>query len=97
MMATVVVSPAQATAFRQLLLVAMAVDIVQKNQACPVAKVGVGVCRDSVATANLLAHHLSIDIGPVIITHRPPASLVVDLHPTLARVQSTHQTNGAIS
>lgn len=97
MMATVVVSPAQTIAFRQLLLVAMAVDIVQKNQAGPVAKVGVGVCWDNMATAYLLAHHVGIDIAPVVITHCPPASLVVDLHPALAGVQSTHQTDGAIS
>lgn len=74
----------------------MAVDIIQQNQARSVAKVGVGVCVDSITTAYLLAHHHGVVEDPVIITHRSPVSLVVDLHPALAGILSIHQTDGAV-
>lgn len=95
--ATVVLAPAQAFAFTQVLFCAIAVDIIQQNQAGAVAKVGVGVCIDCSAAAYLLAHHPGIVEDPVIITHCPPASLVVDLYTALAGVLSIHQTDGAIS
>lgn len=96
-MATVVFAPAQAFALGQVRLSAVAVDIVQENKAGPIAKVGVGVCRDGRTATCLLAHYPGIVEDPVIITHCPPVSLVVDLHPTLAGVLSVHQTDGAIT
>lgn len=93
---TVVLPPAQALAFRQVAFTSMAVDIIQQNQAGSVAKVGVGVCVDSITTAYLLAHHHGVVEDPVIITHRSPAALVVDLHPALAGILSIHQTDGAV-
>lgn len=92
----VVLSPAQAFAFGQVSFSSMAVDIIQQNQAGSIAKVGVGVCVDSTATAYLLAHHQGVVEDPVIITHRSPVSLVVDLHPALAGILSIHQTDGAV-
>lgn len=74
----------------------MAVDIVQQNQTSSVAKVGVAMCVDSITTAYLLAHHLGIVEDPVIITHRSPVSLVVDLHPALTGILSIHQANRAV-
>lgn len=95
-MSAVVLSPAQAFAFRQVQFSSTAVDIIQQNQAGSVAKVRVGVCVDSIATAYLLAHHQGIVEDPVIITHRSPVSLVVDLHPALAAILSIHQADGAV-
>lgn len=89
---TVMLSPAQAFAFSQVPFSSVAVDIIQQNQTSSVAEVGVGVCIDSITTAYLLAHHLGIVEDPVIITHRSPVSLVVDLHPTLTGILSIHQT-----
>lgn len=60
MMATVVLVPAQAFAFSQVCLSAIAVDIVQVNRAGTIAKVGVGVCIDSNTTACLLANNPGI-------------------------------------
>lgn len=97
MMSTVVFAPSQAFAFSQVLFSAVAVDIVQENQASPIAKVGVGVCIDGSTAAHLLAHHLGIAEDPVIITHCAPVSLVVDLYPALAGILSICQTDGAIS
>lgn len=97
MMATVVFTPTQALAFSQVLLRALAVDVVQKNQPGTVAKVGIGVCRDGTAAATLLAYYLGIVEDPVIIAHCPPVSLVEDLDSALARVLSINQTDGAIS
>lgn len=96
-MATVMLAPSQALAFGQVLLSAVAVDVVQKNQAGTVAKEGVGVCGDGTTTASLLAHYLGIFKGPVIIAHRPPVPLVVDLNSALAQVLPINQTDGAIS
>lgn len=96
-MATVVFAPAQAFALGEVRLSAVAVDIVQENQAGSVTEVGVGVCRDGRATTCLLAHYPGIVEDPVIIAHCPPVSLVVDLHPTLAGVLTIHQTDGAIT
>lgn len=93
---TVVLSPAQAFAFGQVPLSSTAVDIIQQNQAGSVAEVGVGVRVDSATTAYLVAHHHGVVKDPVIITHRSPVSLVVDLHPALASILSIHQTDGAV-
>lgn len=97
MVPTVVLAPAQAFALSQFLFGAEAVDVVQEDEAGSVAKVGVGVCIDGATAAHLLAHHPGIVEDPVIITHCPPVSLVVDLYPALAGVLSIHQTDGAIS
>lgn len=97
MVSTVVFAPAKAFAFSQVLFSAVAVDIVQENQACSVAKVGVGVCIDSSTAAYLLTHNLGVVENPVIVTHCPPISLVVDLHPALTGMVSIHQADGAIS
>lgn len=86
----VVLAPAQAFAFGQILFGAVAVDIIQENQASSVAKVGVGVSVDSCTAAYLLAHHLGVVEGPVVVAHRPPVPLVVDLHAALACVLSVH-------
>ncbi len=96
-MATVVFAPAQAFASSQVLFIAVAVDIVQQNQAGSVAKEGVGVCIEGSTAAYLLAHHSGIFEVPVIITHRPPVSVVVDLDTALAGALSIHQTDAAIS
>ncbi|TNN65027.1 hypothetical protein EYF80_024766 [Liparis tanakae] len=93
MVATVVVAPFQAFAYRQLRLVALAVDIVQENSSGSVAKIGVAVCMDGTAAVDLLAHHPGIVEGPVVITHCPPVSLVVDLYPALAGIRPVHQTD----
>lgn len=95
-MPTVVLSPAQAFAFCQVLFSSVAVDIIQQNQTSSVAKVGVAICVDSITTAYLLTHHLGIVEDPVIITHRSPVSLVVDLHPALTGILSIHQANRAV-
>lgn len=97
MMATVVFSPSQTFAFTQLLLQALAVDVIQENEARSVAEVGVSVCRDGITTPNLLAHYHSIIEDPVVITHRPPITLVVDLDPALTGIPPIHQTDGAIA
>lgn len=97
MVPAVVFAPAQAFAFSEVLFSAVAVDIVQENQASSVAKVGVGVCIDCTTAACLLAHHPGIVEDPVIVAHCPPISLVVDLYPALTGVLSIHQTDGAIS
>lgn len=96
MVPTVVLSPAQAFAFHQVLFSSVAVDIIQQNQTGSVAKVGVAMCVDSITTAYLLTHHLGIVEDPVIITHRSPVSLVVDLHSALTGILSIHQANGAV-
>lgn len=96
MVPTVVHPPAQAFAFRQVPFTSVAVDIIQQNQAGSVAEVGVGVCVDSITAAYLLAHHLGVVEDPVIITHRSPVSLVVDLHPALAGILPIHQTDCAV-
>lgn len=93
---TVVLSPAQAFAFGQVPLSSTAVDIIQQNQAGSIAEVGVGVRVDSATTAYLVAHHQGVVKDPVIITHRSPVPLVVDLHPALASILSIHQTDGAV-
>lgn len=93
----VVLAPTQAFAFGQILFGAVAVDIIQENQASSVAEVGVGVSVDSCAAAYLLAHHLGVVEGPVVVAHRPPVSLVVDLHAALTCVLSVHEADGAIS
>jgi len=97
MVATVVFAPAQTFAFTQLLFSAMAVDVVQLNQAGTVAKVGVGVRRDGATTAYLLAHYHGVVEEPVIVAHCPPVSLVVNLNSALAGVFPIHQADGAIS
>ena len=97
MMATVVDSPAQAVASSQLALVAVAVDVVQQDEARAVAEEGVAGSRDGVAAADLLAHHPGVAQAPVVVAHRAPAAPVVDLHTALARVQPTHQTERAVS
>lgn len=96
MMPTVVLVPAQAFALGQLRFNAVAVDIVQVNWTCTVAKVGVGVSIDGNTTACLLANNPGIVEIPVIITHRPPHTVVVDLHSALAGSLPIHQTDGAI-
>lgn len=97
MVATVMDTPAQAVAGSQVVLIAIAVDIVQQNQAGPIAKVGIGLSRYRLATANLLTHHGGIFQTPVVITDRAPVALVIDLHPSLAMVCSSDQTDCTIS
>lgn len=84
MVSAVVLAPAQAFTFGQIRFAAVTVDIIQKNQASSVAKVGVGVSEDGCAATYLFAHDLGIAEGPAVVTHRPPVSFVEDLHTALA-------------
>ncbi len=42
----------------------------------------------------LLADDVSLCHGPVIITHSPPLTVVVYLHPTLSLILTSHQPDG---
>lgn len=97
MVSTVMFPPAQVWAGVQVRLRPFALHVVQENPPGPIAKVRVSVCRDGTTTAQLLAHHHGILHAPLIIAHRPPISLEVDLHTALAGVKPLHQTDGAVS
>lgn len=84
MVSTVVFSPAQAFTFGQGGFAAVTVDIVQEDQASPVAEVGVGVSVDGRTATYLFAHNLGVAEGPAVVTHSPPVSLVVDFYAALA-------------
>lgn len=90
MVSTVVFAPAEVFARLQLDFVAAAVDVVQENEPGAVAEVGVGVRSDGGTAAYLTTHHHGVVEVPVVIAHRAPVSLVVDLNSALAGVPPIH-------
>ena len=44
--------------------------------------------------AQLSAHHLCVLLVPVVIAHRPPDTVVEDLHPPFRRGGAAHQPDG---
>lgn len=83
-------APAKVFARLQFNFVAAAVDVVQENEPGAVAEVGVGVRSNGGTAAYLTAHHHGVVEVPVIVAHRAPVSLVVDLDSALARVPPIH-------
>lgn len=94
MMATVMLTPAQVEAQRQLHFVAATFHIIQQDWTRTVAKVGLGLGCTSWSAAKLLTHHVGVVHVPVVITHCPPNGFVEHLHSTLAAVVAVHHTNG---
>lgn len=91
MVTAVVDTPSQAGAGRQVYLITRTVNVVQEDQACPIAKVCIGSGRQGVAAPYLLADHPRFLQVPVVITHCAPVSTVIDLHPPLTAVQPSDQ------
>lgn len=94
MMATVVLTPAQVEALRQLRFVSTTFHIVQEDRTRTIAKVGHGLGGTSPATAKLPTHYVGIVNVPVIIAHCAPDGFVEDLHSSLATTVTVHHTNG---
>ncbi len=67
------------------------------NPSRAVAEVSVCRCTDSQSAADLLTHDCGVRHAPVIITHRSPAALIVDLHPALTAVPCPRQTYRSVS
>ena len=93
MMATVVLTPAQVEAVRQLPFIAATLHIVQQDRTRTVAEEGLGLGLDGWATSKLLAHHVGVHHVPVIVTHCPPEALVADLYTTLTAIVTIRQTD----
>lgn len=95
--AAVMDAPAQAVAGRQEGLAAVAVDVVQEDTSCSIAKIGIAFVIQGLPTAQLLADHAGIAQAPVIIAHGAPVPTVEDLHPALAGVGAAHQADAAVT
>lgn len=94
MMTTVVLTPAQVEALRQLQFRAFTFHIVKQDRTRTIAEVGLGLGCYRRATAKLPTHHGCITHIPVIITHCPPNSFVADFDTPLAATVTIHHTNG---
>ncbi len=97
MMAAVMNSPAEAVTAGQTALLSVTVHVIQQNPSRAVAEVSVCRCTDSQSAADLLTHDCGVRHAPVIITHRSPAALIVDLHPALTAVPCPRQTYRSVS
>lgn len=90
-------APAQAVAGGQEGLAAVAVDVVQEDPSCSIAKIGIALVIQGLPTAQLLADHAGIAQAPVVIADGAPAAAVEDLHPALAGVGAAHQADAAVT
>ena len=70
-------------------------DVVQPDGSTALSKTCTMWCWTSPATAQLSAHHIGISQIPVVITHRPPLSSMVDLHSARAAVVRVDQPHCA--
>lgn len=95
--AAVVDAPAQAVAGGQEGLAAIAVDIIQEDTSCSIAKIGIALVIQGLPTAQLLADHAGIAQAPVVVADRAPVPAVEDLHPALAGVGAAHQADAAVT
>ena len=66
-------------------------DVVQPDGSTALSKTCTMWCWTSPATAQLSAHHIGMSQIPVVITHRPPLSSMVDLHSARAAVVRVDQ------
>lgn len=90
-------APAKAVAGGEERLAAVAVDVVQEDAPRAVAKIGVALVIQGLATAHLLAHHAGVAQAPVVVTDGAPVPVVEDLHPASAGVGPAHQTDAAVA
>lgn len=90
---TVVHIPGYMGALLQGNLDASALEIVQQD--CPRAwsKVSFSQSHHSRSTAQLATHYLGVREVPSIVTNCSPARVEVHLHPALALVLASHQSN----
>lgn len=95
--AAVVDAPAKAVAGGQEGLAAVAVDVIQEDTSCSIAKIGIALVIQGLPTAQLLADHAGIAQAPVVVADRAPVPAVEDLHPALAGVRAAHQADAAIT
>lgn len=91
--ATVVILKAIVSAVYQEGLVACAVCIIQPDGTSPRAEECIRGCRNGSPTTYLPTHHLSIVHVPVIITHRAPLAIMVQLHSALTSVTASSKTH----
>ena len=93
----VIVVPSVRRARSKLRLPTLALDIIEKNLARSFPEVSSTVSFDIVCRITELAtYHFSVTVIPIIVTHCPPCSVVVDLNPTLHVWWPSYQTNGIV-
>lgn len=91
MVATVVGEPATVQALPQSDFSPHTLHIIQSNGAQASVEMCLPGGRHSPATGQLPAHHLGIVQVPAVVTHGPPAAVVVQLHAALTPVAAVGQ------
>lgn len=92
--AAVVGEPAAVQAPPECALGPHALHVVQGDGALASAEMRPPGGRHSLAAGQLPAHHLGIAQVPAVVTHGPPAAIVVQLHAALAPVTAIGQPEG---
>lgn len=72
-------------------LIAVATDLIHPDGSMALSKSCIAQCMNSIATAQLSAHHSSIRNAPGIVTDGAPVSLMEDLHSASATVTRADQ------
>lgn len=90
-MVAVVDAPALIATLAQLRLFPTAVNIIEQDGPGALSKAGACAHCNSRTTLQLSAHHVGVHHVPVIITHRAPCTIVLNLNTALTPAPAIHQ------